>query len=96
MVARVTELELPLGDSPAGELARRRVEHLRRIVGEDPATLLRLVAAFPSLGTIYAASETELAQVVGPIAAARMRWFLDAPLTARVDTERREDLPEAA
>ena len=96
MVARVTELELPLGDGPAGELARGRVEHLRRIVGEDPAVLLRLLAAFPSLGTIYSASESELAQVVGPIAAARMRWFLDAPLGTRVDAEQREALSAAA
>jgi hypothetical protein len=90
------ELELPLGDGPSGELAWRRVEHLRRIVGEDQAALLRLVAAYRTLGAVYAASEQELATVVGPIMAARMRWFLDAPLTARVDLGRVEVLSEAA
>lgn len=90
------ELELPLGDGPSGELAWRRVEHLRRIVGEDQGALLRLVAAYRSLGAIYSASEQELATVVGPIVAARMRWFLDAPLTARLDLGRVEALSQAA
>ncbi len=92
------ELELPLGDGPSGELAWRRVEHLRRMIGEDQdqGALLRLIAAYRSLGAIYAASEQELATVVGPIVAARMRWFLDAPLTARLDLGRVEALSQAA
>ncbi len=74
------ELELPLGDGPTGELAGRRLDHLVEVVGDDPDTVARLAAAFRTLGGIYAASEAELAEVVGPIAAARLRWFLDAPL----------------
>jgi hypothetical protein len=96
MIARAMELELPLGDGPSGELAWRRVEHLRRIVGEDRAALLRLAAAFRSLGAIYAASESELASVVGPIVAARMRWFLDAPLATGLDLGRGDALSQAA
>ena len=82
------EMELPLGDRAPGEMAWRRLEHLRRIVGDDQPTLVRLVAAFRSLGTIYTASEAELARVVGPIVAARMRWFLDAPLMAGATSDR--------
>jgi hypothetical protein len=96
MEARTRELELPLGDGPAGELAWRRVEHLRRIVGDDRTALVRLAAAFRTLGAIYSASEAELAQVVGPIVAARMRWFLDAPLAAAFDPVRGLPLPTAA
>jgi hypothetical protein len=87
MSTAVTELELPLGDRALGEMAWRRLEHLRRIVGDDRATLLRLVAAYRTLGSIYAAPEAELARIVGPIAAARLRWFLDAPLAASVSPE---------
>jgi hypothetical protein len=74
------ELELPLGDGPTGELAGRRLGHLRQIVGDDGDALIRLAAAFTNLAAIYAAPEEELARVVGPITAARIRWFLDAPL----------------
>jgi hypothetical protein len=74
------ELELPLGDGPTGELAGRRLDHLAQVVGEEPGIVARLAAAFGSLGAIYAASEAELAEVVGPITAARTRWFLDAPV----------------
>ncbi len=51
--------------------------------GGDSGTLIRLAPTFPSLASVYAASEAELARVIGPVAAARMRWFLDAPLTYR-------------
>ncbi|HYA01448.1 MAG TPA: hypothetical protein VEK76_14035 [Candidatus Binatia bacterium] len=91
----VTELELPLGGT-SGELARGRVEHLRRIIGDDPTTILRLVAAFRTLGAVYAASEAELARVVGPISAARIRWFLDAPLATSLDIETRLPFADAA
>jgi hypothetical protein len=83
MIGRMMELELPLGDEPSGELAGRRMEHLSQLVSGDTGTLIRLTRAFPSLAAVYAASEAELAQAVGPVAAARMRWFLDAPLTYR-------------
>jgi hypothetical protein len=45
------------------------------------------VTGFPSLRDIYAASEAELASVVGAVAAARIRWFLDAPLDTRLAVE---------
>jgi hypothetical protein len=81
MGVNAMELELPLGEWHSGDLARLRQEHLRRMVGDDQAAMARLVAAFRNLGSIYSASEAELARVVGPILAARMRWFLEAPLT---------------
>jgi hypothetical protein len=59
------------------------MEHLSQLVSGDSGTLIRLARAFPSLASVYAASEAELARVIGPVAAARMRWFLDAPLTYR-------------
>jgi hypothetical protein len=96
MIERVMELELPLGDRPVAELARRRVDHLRQMVAGDPAAVLRLVAAFRSLAAVYAASEADLARVVGPVVAARIRWFLDAPFGSSVDSEAREALSEAA
>lgn len=74
------ELELPLDVGAATKLARQRVDHLGAVPGVEPATLGRLVRAFPSLGAVYAASEADLAAVVGIVAAARIRWFLDAPL----------------
>src|ERR1700694_663217 len=40
-----------------------------------------------SLRAIYAATEAELAGVVGAVAAARIRWFLDAPLDTRLAVE---------
>jgi ERCC4-type nuclease len=85
MPVRVVELELPLGDGPASELALRRFDHLRQVSGVDGSVLLRLSRAFPSLAAIYTASETELARVVGPVPAARIRWFLDAPLATNID-----------
>lgn len=74
------ELELPLGDSEAGELARRRLQHLAEAAGMDSQAVARLSRAFPSLALVYAAPESRLREVVGPVAAARIRWFLDAPL----------------
>lgn len=91
-----TELELPLGDGTTGELAGRRLDHLVQVVGDDPATVARLAAAFATLGGIYAASEAELAEVVGPITAARMRWFLDAPLAGSRYRRSRQGLQRAA
>ena len=58
------ELELPFGDGAAGELASRRLGHLREIVGDDSDALIRLAAAFSNLAAIYAAPEEELARVV--------------------------------
>jgi hypothetical protein len=93
---RTIELELPLGDGPAGELATRRLSHVRQIVGNDGDALVRLAAAFPNLATMYASSEEELSRVVGPIAAARIRWFLDAPLAASQAPRRLRALADAA
>ena len=95
MAGRVTELELPLGTG-LGELAERRLEHLRGQFGEEPAAAVRLVTAFRSLAAIYSASEADLAAVVGRIAAARMRWFLDAPLGTALDLDLRPSLADAA
>lgn len=81
---RNLELLLPLDDGAAGALAHQRVDHLRAVSGVDDATLVRLGRSFPSLGAIYAATEAELAAAVGPVAAARIRWFLDAPLDTRL------------
>lgn len=90
-------MELPLDDGGAGELARRRVEHLALVSGVERTGLLRLTRAFPSLGAIYAASEAELARVVGEVAAARIRWFLDAPIsTAFSDPAPRPVIARAA
>ena len=87
MPIRPFELQLPLDDGAAGVLARRRIEHLRAAVSDlDTAAFSRLARAFPSLGAIYAAAESELAGVIGPVAAARVRWFLDAPLDTRLVT----------
>ena len=83
---RNLELLLPLDDGAAGVLARQRVDHLRAVSGVDDAALVRLGRSFPSLATIYAASEADLAAAVGPVAAARIRWFLDAPLDTRLLT----------
>ena len=81
---RPYEPQLPLDDGTAGALARQRVEHLSAVNGVDAAILERLVRAFPSLTAIYSASEEELSRAVGPVAAARIRWFLDAPLESRL------------
>ena len=81
MSASTAELLLPLGDSATGnELGVRRWHHLLAVAGLEPATAERLGRAFPSLAAVYAAGEDELVRVVGPVAASRMRWFLDAPL----------------
>lgn len=97
MVAdRTFELELPLGDGPTGELASRRVGHLRQIVGDDDDALIRLAAAFSSLAAIYAAPEEELARVVGAVTAARIRWFLDAPLATSLAPRHLRALARAA
>jgi ERCC4-type nuclease len=74
------ELQLPLDDGASGEMARNRLAHLRAVGGVDDDVVLRLVRAFPSLRSIYSAREDELERVVGSVAAARIRWFLDAPL----------------
>ena len=87
MRVRPFELQLPLDDGAAGALARQRIDHLRGVSGVDGPAFARLARAFPSLGAIYAASEAELAGVVGPVSAARIRWFLDAPLDTRLVTE---------
>lgn len=81
---RNLELLLPLDDGAAGALARRRVDHLQGLAGIDAGTLVRLGRAFPSLHAIYTASEEQLAAIVGSVAAARIRWFLDAPLDTRL------------
>lgn len=77
------ELLLPLGDASApGELTHRRWHHLMTVAGIDARSAQRLARAFPSLAAVYAAREEELARVVGPVVASRIRWFLDAPLDA--------------
>ena len=81
---RNLELLLPLDDGVAGALARQRVDHLRGLAGIDEAILVRLGRTFPSLAAIYSATEAQLAPVVGSVAAARIRWFLDAPLDTRL------------
>jgi len=90
---RPFELQLPLDDGAAGALARQRVDHLDGLNGVDPPTAARIARAFPSLAAIYSASEIELARVVGAVAAARIRWFLDAPIDTRLVTAA---LPHAA
>jgi ERCC4-type nuclease len=84
MANRPFELQLPLDDGVAGALARQRVDHLGGLTGVDAATAARLARAFPSLGAIYSASEIELARVIGAVSAARIRWFLDAPIDTRL------------
>lgn len=81
---RNLELLLPLDDGAASAQARQRVDHLRGLMGIDDGTLVRLGRAFPSLHAIYSASEERLAAIVGSVAAARIRWFLDAPLDTRL------------
>lgn len=81
---RNLDLLLPLDDGAAGALARQRVDHMRGLAGIDDGTLVRLGRSFPSLQAIYSASEEQLAAAVGTVAAARIRWFLDAPLDTRL------------
>ncbi len=80
MMSSAFELELPLGDTGAGELAQRRLGHLAQVPGVDSLVILRLTRSFPTLSAIYSASDAELTRAVGDVAAARIRWFLDAPL----------------
>jgi hypothetical protein len=87
MRSRPYELQLPFDDGAATGLARLRIDHLRALGGVEPAELVRLARGFPSLRAIYAATEAELASVVGAVAAARIRWFLDAPLDTRLAVE---------
>jgi ERCC4-type nuclease len=74
------ELDLPLGDPEADHLASLRQRHLLSLPGVDHTMAARLARAFPSLAAVYAAPEERLRALVGPVAAARIRWFLDAPL----------------
>jgi ERCC4-type nuclease len=86
------ELDLPFGDTQPppppqpqpepkdDEVRRRRRGHLMELPGVDEETASRLLGTFPTLGAVYAASEERLREVVGSVAAARIRWFLDAPL----------------
>ena len=50
------------------------------VAGIDARSAQRLARAFPSLAAVYAADENQLVQVVRPLVASRIRWFLDAPL----------------
>ena len=74
------ELDLPLGDPEDGELGLRRHRHLTSLPGVDEPAAARLERAFPTLAALYGATEERLGAVVGPVTAARIRWFLDAPL----------------
>ena len=76
------ELELPIGDAEAGGPAPQRLAHLGEIPGVGAAELLLLCRAFDSLADVYGASMDELSRAVGDVVAARIRWFLDAPLPA--------------
>lgn len=87
MPIRTIELQLPLDAEEAGSLARRRVTHLAAVDGLEPAAFVKLIRSFPSLRAIYGAPEAELARLVGPVAAARIRWFLDAPLDTALARE---------
>jgi ERCC4-type nuclease len=93
---RAFELQLPLGDGPAGQLAARRLDHLRLLPGIEDHDVQRLARHFSSLRAIYAASEDELARIVGDVCAARLRWFLDAPLDAAPPISRLGGMRDAA
>ena len=82
--SRPYALQLPLDDGGAGDLAHLRLEHLGGVNGVTRPMLTRLARAFPSLRAVYSAPEADLARVIGPIAAARVRWFLDAPIDTRL------------
>ena len=88
------ELDLPLGEPEDGELGLRRHRHLSALPGVDEAVAARLEGAFPTLASLYAAPEEKLSSVVGPVVAARIRWFLDAPLRPR--SRGRQGWPRAA
>jgi ERCC4-type nuclease len=78
------------------EVRRRRRGHLMEVPGMDEATAARLLTSFPTLGAVYAASEERLREVVGSVAAARIRWFLDAPLGLSTRPARRPPWRSAA
>lgn len=95
------ELDLPLdldpSTVPAADAVRaRRRDHLMELPGMDEAIATRLLAAFPTLGAVYAASQERLEELVGSVAAARIRWFLDAPLRLPTRPERRPHWRSAA
>ena len=98
MMPRAIELDLPLeeeappafDDSVAGV---ERHHHLTTIPGIDEVLAGRLASQFPTLNAVYAASEEQLAAVIGPVAAARLRWFLEAPLSATALPGRRARRP---
>lgn len=76
-----TELLLPLIEPARGDdLPLRRLHHLAEAAGVDESCAVRLARTFRSLQCVYAAAEPDLARVVGTVTAARLRWFLDAPL----------------
>lgn len=83
------ELDLPLGDTEETELETRRHRHLTSLPGVDDSVVTRLERAFPTLAALYSAPEDRLAEVTGPVAAARIRWFLDAPLRPPIPVGRR-------
>ena len=93
---RSFELQLPLDDGAAGALAQQRIDHLRGVAGVDHGVLVRLARSFPSLAAVYAASEEELSQAVGAVTAARIRWFLDAPLDTRLLARAAAEAAQAA
>ncbi|GAC1338633.1 MAG: hypothetical protein NVSMB29_04710 [Candidatus Dormibacteria bacterium] len=81
MQARVSELELPLDDAfaeAASDLGRQRLEQLKVALGSSdvPEVLLH---HFGTLRELYAAPTERVARLVGPVNAARLAWFLDAP-----------------
>jgi ERCC4-type nuclease len=80
MSTTTVEMDLPLGDPEVEQLASLRQRHLLSLPGIDHTMAARLARAFPSLAAVYAAPEERLRALVGPVAAARIRWFLDAPL----------------
>ena len=90
------ELDLPLGEPDDGELGLRRHRHLTSLPGVDEPAAVRLERAFPTLAALYGASQERLAEVVGPVAAARVRWFLDAPLRPAVAVRPQPRWPRAA
>jgi ERCC4-type nuclease len=94
-------MDLPFDSGPGpapvdDEVRARRRRHLMELPGIDEATATRLVGAFPTLGSVYAASEERLREVVGSVAAARIRWFLDAPLSLPTARTRRPRWRSAA
>ena len=83
MTAIPIELDLPLEAATDTDLTEARRRHLLALPGVDERAAARLARAFPSLAAVYAAPVERLAAVVGPVTAARVRWFLEAPLALR-------------